>query len=386
MQSIKPLSDIISAASSPQAAYTALISAQRLQPDAGQAAAVALLDRYFVALQSGKTLRKRRSIAAFFARSKRNAALPDQCGVYLWGDVGRGKSMLMDVFYDTLHSTPKKRVHFHAFMQDVHRRIHHWRQLKPKADLVSRVALEMAQEARLLCLDEMQVHDITDAAILSRLFTLLFQQGVQVVFTSNRPPTDLYKNGIQREQFEPFIALIEQHMNVHHIKSSTDYRLAQLRALRQSYLYPLDEGAAEFLYSSYQTLTQGQPSQPLTLEVQGRRIKIQKTASGVAWLTFAELCERPLGAADYLEIASMFHTLVLQDIPQLTPEKRNEAKRFVTLIDTLYEHRVKLICSAAAPPEFLYSKGDGSFEFERTASRLIEMQSERYLSLGHVRG
>lgn len=380
MQSIQPISEIINSATSPLTAYEALVQQEILRADEGQREAMALFQQFHEYIQSHKR-NKPSALRAFFTGKK---TLPILCGVYLWGDVGRGKSMLMDIFYDKTNGINKRRVHFHAFMQEVHARMHSWRKLKPKADLLAWVVEEMAQEVDVLCLDELQVHDITDAAIISRLFTLLFLQGVLVVFTSNRPPIELYKNGIQRDQFLPFIELIDTHLNVLKIKSTTDYRLEQLRALRQSYLHPSGEDAADFLYSSYQALTQCHSSQPIMLEIQGRRIEVEKTACGVAWLTFAELCERPLGAADYLEIAITFHTLFLQDIPELGAEKRNEAKRFVTLIDALYEHKVKLICSAAAAPEHLYPSGDGSFEFERTVSRLLEMQSERYMSLEHV--
>lgn len=305
-------------------------------------------------------------------------------GIYIWGDVGRGKSMVMDMFYDSIHGIPKQRIHFHAFMREVHARMHAWRQLKADDDLLPRVVREMAQGFRLLCLDELQVHDITDAMIISRLFTQLFELGVTVVFTSNRPPADLYQGGIQRELFQPFIALVKERMEVLELVSPTDYRLEQLRAMKQTYIHPLGPEAEERLYDIYCALTHGHESVPIHLSIQGRQLLVEKTAHGVAWMTFQELCERPLGAGDYIELANVFHTLLVQDIPILIPEKRNEAKRFVTLIDALYEHKVKFICSAAADPESLYPKGDGSFEFHRTVSRLIEMQSESYLGAEHV--
>ena len=380
MQSILPIKEVINASDTPQAAYDALIAESLLREDAGQQEIVALLQDFYEYLHDIGDPRK----SSWFSKLRDRKKMPDRCGVYLWGDVGRGKSMLMDLFYDKVEGIPKQRIHFHAFMQDIHARIHSWRQLKPKADLVKWVVEEIAQDYRLICLDELQVHDITDAAILSRLFTLLFQSGVLIVCTSNRPPMDLYQGGIQRDQFVPFIELIERHMDVMKIKSETDYRLAQLQAMQQTYIHPLGPEADEFLYDSYQLLTQCAPSEPITLSVKGRRIEIEKTACGVAWLTFAELCERPLGAADYLEIAAIFHTVIVQNIPELSPETRNEAKRFVTLIDTLYEHKVKLICSAETPPYGIYPAGDGSFEFERTVSRLLEMQSERYMGLEHI--
>lgn len=381
MQSILPIKETINAHQTPQTAYDALIKEQLILPDSGQAEVIAMLQNFYDYLEETRDPRKSSWFGGLFSKKD---TIPARCGVYIWGDVGRGKSMLMDLFYDKVAIPKKQRVHFHAFMQDIHARIHAWRQLKPKDDLLSRVVDEIARDVQLICLDEMQVHDITDAAILSRLFTLLFKQGVLVVFTSNRPPMDLYKHGIQRDQFIPFIELIEHHLDVLKIKSDTDYRLQQLQSMEQTYIHPLGDKADEFLYDSYQLLTQCHDSEAITITVNGRRIEIEKTACGVAWLTFAELCERPLGAADYLEIAALFHTLVLQNIPQLSPEKRNEAKRFVTLIDTLYEHKVKLVCSAEAAPDALYPCGDGSFEFERTVSRLLEMQSARYMGLEHI--
>lgn len=383
MASIQPIKQLIERSDSPLSAYQALVAANLLRDDHGQAEAMQVLQRFYETLVARHDPRT----SSWFSRLvHRTPTMPDDCGIYLWGDVGRGKSMLMDLFYDKLPIEKKRRVHFHAFMQEVHGRIHSWRQLKPKADLIKWVVEEMAQEVHVLCLDELQVHDITDAAIISRLFTLLFQYGVSVVFTSNRPPMDLYKDGIQRDQFLPFIDLIERRLDVLKIKSNTDYRLEQLRAIRETYVHPLGEKADDFIYRTYRTLTQDHSSDAITLHVKGRRIEIEKAACGVAWLTFAELCERPLGAADYLEISALFHTVLLQNIPILSPEKRNEAKRFVTLIDTLYEHKVKLICSAEAPPEALYPTGDGSFEFARTVSRLLEMQSERYMGLEHISG
>lgn len=395
MPSIQPITEIIRAHETPQAAYDALIRAGVLRADVAQASAIARLQGFFDSLRETPPTTAPATIAepaaspvswlrGLFGGTRHSAAAAAASGVYLWGDVGRGKSMLMDLLYDTIHHPKKRRVHFHAFMQDIHARIHGWRQLRPKDDLLARVAKDIAGETRLLFLDEMQVHDITDAAILSRLFTLLFGHGVRAVFTSNRPPQDLYLHGIQREQFLPFIGLIQSRLDVIELRSDTDYRLEQLQAMQTTYVHPLGEDADDFIYASWQTLTQGQQAEPVLLHVQGRRIRIDKAACGVAWLTFAELCERPLGAADYLEIAALFHTLIVQNVPELSPEKRNEAKRFVTLIDTLYEHKVKLIASADAPPYGLYPGGDGSFEFQRTVSRLLEMQSERYLALEHV--
>ncbi len=305
-------------------------------------------------------------------------------GIYLWGGVGRGKSMLMDVFVESITPLcPTRRVHFHAFMLDVHKRLHALRQIEDSADRLLKLIAFISAETRVLCLDELQVTDVTDAMILSRLFSGLLEARVMVIFTSNRPPRELYQGGLQREQFLHFVALIEKELQIIELKSPHDYRLKQLQAMRRTYMFPRDGAADDFLMESWAMLTGNAPSQRLVLEVQGRALYVEKQAQGVAWLTFGELCVRPLGAADYLTLARVFHTILIQGIPQMGPDSRNEARRFVTLVDALYDHRVKLIATAAAAPDVLYPAGDGSFEFARTASRLIEMQSEQYLKLAH---
>lgn len=306
-------------------------------------------------------------------------------GLYLWGDVGRGKSLLMDMFVDAIKPLrPTRRVHFHAFMLDVHKRLHAFRQLGSGDDVMPRVIAALADEVRVLCLDELQVTDVTDAMILARLFTGLMDAGVSVLFTSNRAPNKLYQGGLQRDQFLKFVDLITARLVLLELRGATDYRLEQLRAMQGTYMFPRDAVADDFLLSSWQSLTHGAPSEPLHLEVQGRILRVDKHAQGVAWLTFAELCVRPLGANDYLSLAKVCHTLLLQGIPALTIEERNEAKRFVTLIDALYDNRVKLVATAQTAPEGIYPSGDGSFEFHRTVSRLHEMQSEQYLALAHI--
>lgn len=384
-QSISPIREVIQGAESLQSAYDRLIAKGEIAPDTGQSEVISRLETFLQQeLKSQDKAKKPSWFGLFGEKQQHYGPLPDFCGVYIWGEVGRGKSMLMDLAYDFMTETKRRRVHFHAFMQEVHGRIHTLRQQKPKADLIRQVAHEMASGLELICFDELQIHDITDAAIVSRLFTEMFRCGVRVIFTSNRPPKDLYLNGLQRDQFVPFIELLEARMEVIKIRSETDYRLQQLKSLSQTYFYPLGDASEDALYDAYNTLTHCHASEPVVINVSGRRLEIEKTACGIAWLTFQELCERPLGAADYLEIASRFHTLILQGIPQLTPAYRNEAKRLVTLIDALYEHRVNLICSAQVPPDALYPSGDGSFEFERTVSRLLEMQSERYIELEHL--
>lgn len=305
-------------------------------------------------------------------------------GLYVWGDVGRGKSMLMDLFVTTI--TPlvtTRRIHFHAFMRDVHKRLFAYRQTHT-GEVLEKVILDLAGEVRLLCLDELQVTDVTDAMILSRLFGGLMDMGVTVVFTSNRAPGDLYNNGLQREQFLQFVELLKSRMPIVKIDSAQDYRLAQLKAMKRTYVYPRDAAADDFLLESWNALTHGLANEPLRIEVDGRILRLDKHTHGIAWLTFAELCNRPLGAGDYLAICKECHTVLLQGIPALKPEDRNEAKRFVTLIDALYDHRVKLIATAETAPEGIYAHGDGTFEFHRTVSRLMEMQSEAYLALAKI--
>ena len=306
-------------------------------------------------------------------------------GLYLWGGVGRGKSMLMDLFFETAAIAPKRRVHFHAFMQETHERIFDWRQ-KEKAgkvkgsDPIPPIAEMVAREASLLCFDEFQVHDIADASILGRLFAQLFELGVVVVATSNRAPDGLYEGGLNRHRFLPFIDLVKTKMDVLHLDSATDYRLDRIRGL-PVYHTPLGASADAALDDAFEKLTDAVHGEPMTLSLKGRAVEVPEAMHGVARFSFSDLCARPLGAADYLKIAQSFHTVIIRDVPVLGAEKRNEAKRFVTLIDALYEAKTKLILSAEAPPSSLYEKGDGAFEFERTVSRLMEMQSADYIAL-----
>ncbi|RKF12920.1 AFG1 family ATPase [Roseovarius spongiae] len=293
-------------------------------------------------------------------------------GLYLWGGVGRGKSMLMDLFVDSIDA-PRRRVHFHAFMQEIHAGMHAARQAG-REDALAPVAEKVTQEVRLLAFDEMQITDITDAMIVGRLFEALFAAGVVVVCTSNRVPEDLYKDGLNRQLFLPFIDLIRDRMVVHELASPTDYR-QDLIAGSQTYFTPVNAESRAAINAIWQDLTGGEAA-PHTLIVQKRAVEIPAFHNGVARASFYDLCGRPLGPADYLALADAARVLVLDDIPQLGRSNFNEAKRFVTLIDALYEARVQLICSAAAPPEYLYVEGEGSFEFDRTASRLREMQSE----------
>jgi cell division protein ZapE len=298
---------------------------------------------------------------------------PPPQGLYLWGGVGRGKSMLMDLFVSHLDSIPARRVHFHAFMQEIHSAMHEVRKTGVE-DAIAPVAADVAASVRLLAFDEMQISDITDAMIVGRLFEALFAAGVVVVTTSNRVPDDLYMNGLNRNLFLPFIALIKDKMVVWELTSPTDYRQDRLTG-RQVYFTPINAASRATMNEVWRDLSGG-ASTPLMLRVKGRDVELPQFRNGVARARFHDLCGKPLGPGDYLAIADAVRVLMVDDIPTLSRSNFNEAKRFVTLIDALYEARVRLICSAAAKPEMLYLEGEGTFEFERTASRLREMQAE----------
>lgn len=291
-------------------------------------------------------------------------------GLYMWGGVGRGKSMLMDLLFGLVEA-PKRRAHFHAFMQWVHEEMTAARK-RGVDDAIAPVAEKLAEEVRFLAFDEMQISDITDAMIVGRLFTALFAAGVVVVTTSNRPPHDLYKDGLNRQLFLPFIVLLQDRLVIHELASKTDYRQGVLEGT-PTYFTPNNASARAQINTLWQGLTDGQ-AQPLTLRVKGRDVVIRGFHNGVARASFHDLCGQPLGAGDYLTLAAAARVLVLENIPRLSRANFNEAKRFVTLIDALYEAHVRLICTAAASPEMLYVEGEGVFEFERTASRLREMQ------------
>jgi cell division protein ZapE len=352
--------------------YEAAVTSGALKPDPAQRKAAEAFATLYDQLLQPTTPLKRRWLGLLSA--------PEQpAGLYVWGDVGRGKSMLMDLFVAEIKQhMPTQRVHFHAFMRDVHKRLFAYRQTHGDT-VMEHVIAELARETKLLCLDELQVSDVTDAMILQKLFSGLMDAGVTVVFTSNRPPKELYQGGLQREQFIKFIELLQSRMPIIKIDSAEDYRLAKLKAMNRTYMYPRNEAADDFVLESWNALTQGAPNEPLRIEVDGRILRVDKHAHGVAWMTFAELCMRPLGTGDYLELCKYCNTLILQGIPKLTKDDRNEARRFVTLIDSLYDTRVKLIATAETPPDGIYEAGDGNFEFQRTVSRLIEMQSEAYL-------
>lgn len=349
------------------------IAAGELTEDEAQIKAAQALDDLLARL---KTTRAK---PWFFSR---RAAKPK--GLYLWGGVGRGKSMLMDWFFEAAPVQAKQRVHFHAFMLDIHARITKWRKTG-EGDPIKPVAKEIAEKAALLCFDEFHVTDITDAMILSRLFSALWKRGVVVVATSNRPPDDLYKHGLNRQLFEPFIEMMPQHLIIHEFAGDLDHRLRQLQAA-PVYYAPLGDAADAGIEAAWQRLTGAAQIRETVLTVQGRELVLKQTAAGTARTSFDRLCANALGAADYLRLAHAFQTLILENVPQLGPHNRNEAKRFVTLIDAIYETRTKLVMSAEVEPSELYLKGDGVFEFERTASRLIEMRSAEYLGERRIMG
>jgi len=309
---------------------------------------------------------------------------PPRCrSLYLYGGVGRGKSMLMELFYESCPLEQKRRVHFNTFMLEVHAFVHRCRQQKiPDALFV--LAGQIRNTTRLLCFDEFHVTDIADAMILGRLFSKLFELGVVTVMTSNRHPNELYQGGLQREQFLFFIKVLQGEADIIELTAKEDFRLRHLHALKTTYYTPLDENAGDFIRQSYNELTQHAAMEPVELPVFGRTVRLAAVHGDVAYTSFEELCVQPLGAADYLKIAGEFSTIIMANIPKLTAAYRNEAKRFVTLIDALYEHKVKLICTAEVPARELYTEGDGVFEFERTVSRLMEMQSESYLRSEHL--
>ena len=360
--------------------YRALVAAGELQPDPDQQRAVAALDGLAAKLAE---IPRRGSILWRLA----GLAAQPPGGAYLWGGVGRGKSMLMDLAFETIAYQPKRRVHFHEFMLEVHARLRAER-AKEEGDPIPPVAKDIAEEAKLLCFDEMVINNSADAMILSRLFAQLLEAGVTVITTSNRPPRDLYRDGLNRELFLPFIALIEEKLEVVPLNGPTDYRLHRLGGMPTWYVPNGPEASAAlaeafFRLTDYPVEDRARvPSEDLQLGG-GRTLHVPKSLKGVAVFSFKRLCGEARGAADYLSIARHYHTVIIVGIPLMGPENRNEAARFVTLIDALYEHKVKLLAAADAEPQDLYVAGDGAFEFERTASRLIEMQSEEYLAEGH---
>lgn len=354
--------------------------AGELEPDPWQELAAEKLQSLHNALRSYEPARAG-SWKARFGLARR-AEDPPQ-GLYLHGDVGRGKSMLMDMFFAAAPLERKRRVHFHEFMLELHETMHRWRHARAAHrnvdDMLAAFAEAVAADAWLLCFDEFHVSNIADAMLLGRLFEALFARGVIVVATSNWAPDELYQDGLQRDRFLPFIELIKARLDVLELAAPTDYRLARLKGM-PVYHVPPDAAAERALDEAFARLTDGAPGAPARLVVNGRGLDVPRAAAGVARFSFAELCERPLGPADYLAIAERFRAVILSAVPRLGPRQRDEAKRFATLVDALYERHVTLICSAEAPPEALYPEGEGARDFKRAASRLAEMQSAGYMS------
>jgi len=373
----------------PLAAYRAKLAAGELQPDPAQAQAAAVLQELWTKLRGYAPVPPPPEPSGLFARLLRRKTAPQTPagtprGLYLVGDVGRGKSMLMDLFFACAEVDRKRRIHFHQFMQDCHQRIHRWKLAHPdEADPIPPLADSILAEASLLCFDEFQVHDISDALILGRLFEALFLRGVVVVATSNTAPDDLFKGRPGRDAFLPFIALINQHVQVLPLAAERDYRRERIQGLPTWYA-PVDGRAERALDATFEELTNARHGAPEELIVLGHKVEIAEVLRGVARCEFDSLCGRPLGPADYLAVAVRYHTLLLDGIPRLGPENFDRARRFITLIDALYERRCKLVASAAATPDTLYERGENAAMFERTASRLMEMQSREYLALPHL--
>ena len=362
-----------------RAAYRERLSRGDIKPDAAQEQALGALSR----LEGDLNALSEPGFSSLFRKPK------GARGLYLWGPVGRGKSMLMDLFFDSAPVVKKRRVHFHAFMAEVHADIDAWRRGDPAArkarfgqakgdDPIAPTAELIAENARLLCFDEFQVTDIADAMILGRLFEALFAQGVTLVATSNRPPDDLYKDGLNRQLFLPFIAMLKDRLEVVAVRGPVDFRLDRLRGAR-TWLAPDDPDNSREFDRLWDDMLDGAPETGATLEVLGRKLHLPRASGGLLRAGFASLCEHALGPQDYLAVADRFHTVFLEDVPKLTPARRDAARRFNTLIDALYEAQAKLVALAVVEPTALYPEGDGSFEFERTVSRLQEMRSADWL-------
>src|ERR1700742_3700260 len=367
--------------------YQSLVSSGAIEADPAQAAAAEAFADLEARLSSDKPARKQGLLGRLFA--DKNGGPPR--GLYVHGEVGRGKTMLMDLFFQHSQIEHKRRAHFHEFMAEVHERIYGFRQAIARGemadgDVIAQTASAIFDQAWLLCFDEFHVTDIADAMILGRLFSKLFELGTVVVATSNVAPEDLYKDGLNRALFLPFIAQISAHMDVLRLQARTDFRLEKLAGVKM-WLVPADDAAPGALDKAWAKLTGKAPCKPRDISIKGRTLRVPCSAHGVARFAFADLCEAPLAASDYLRLARDYHTILVDHIPVMDYPERNAAKRFISLIDTLYDNAVKLMASAAADPVSLYLATDGNEanEFKRTSSRLIEMSSESYLALPHGR-
>ncbi|MEM1315231.1 MAG: cell division protein ZapE [Pseudomonadota bacterium] len=364
-------------APTPLARYRALVRDGALDPDPAQNAAIEQLQLLHDRLKGYEPTKGKQVARGWFGWGREAPRRDALTGLYLYGGVGRGKSMLMDLFFDVAPVSPKRRVHFHAFMQEIHAGIAAARAAGTD-DPIAPVAAKVADHATLLCFDEIQITDITDAMIVGRLFEALFERGVVIVATSNRHPDELYKNGLNRDLFLPFIALMKERLDLHHLAGAADHRQDRMRGTER-WVAPLgppwDAAADARADALWRHLADG-PEAPLRLQVQGREIDFPRASGRALRASFDELCARPLGPADYLALTAAVDRLLIERVPRLSRARNNEAKRFVTLIDACYEARTRLAATAEAEPEALYVEGEGAFEFERTASRLEEMRSE----------
>ena len=367
----------------PLESYQSLIITGELKTDALQELGAKKLQKIYENIESHQLTKNNWKLGwkNFLRIRQPNNELPR--GLYIHGPVGRGKSMLMDLFFNSSQVKQKRRVHFHAFMLEVQQRLTKERNTKKRQDPLMAVASDIAESTWLMCFDEFHVVNIADAMILSRLFQKLFEQGVVVIATSNTSPQELYKNGLQRDRFLPFIDLICDHLDIFDIDTGIDFRLDRLKG-QPVYYSPIDKTSTRKLNQAFETLTDNDPTTEVELSVLGRKIIVSKAAHGVARFSFDELCRTPRSAADFLTIANRFHTIMIDGIPKLHADEREVAKRFVVLIDSLYEKKVNLFASAETEPSRIYSSGDITFEFQRTISRLIEMQAEDYLSSIHL--
>ena len=369
----------------PIARYEALLTSGEVNPDLAQRGAAEKLQALHERLDGYGPAFLKSGWAGRFGLGKRTPVEAPR-GLYIHGAVGRGKSMLMDLFFDGVRVERKRRVHFHEFMQEAHELIHEWRQsneVSKTTEPIRPTAVRLADKNWLLCFDEFEVRDIADAMIVSRLFHAMFELGVVVVATSNRHPNDLYKNGLQRDLFQPFITILQKRLEVLHLADGRDYRLDRLKGM-SVYHTPNGPEADRALELAFEDLTDGRPGKPERLAFRGREIVVPKADGAVARFGFSDLCESPLGPGDFLEIARRYRSIIISGVPVMSSERRDWARRFVTMIDTFYDNHIHLMLSADAPPQGLYSGDDWGFEFDRTISRLMEIQSADYIEAARV--